>query len=80
MRRPVGRVAATREGAEVVKRDPLKPSHSLLCKLGSIAVHAEEAISPKGHSLDVSVLRSLLADPEVKQWIKDMGVYLPVKR
>lgn len=63
-----------------MKRDPLKPSRTLLCKLGSIVVHYDESVSAKGHFFDVEVLRSLLADPEVKQWIKDMGVYLPVKR
>ena len=60
--------------------DPLKPSLSLLCKLGSIAVHVEEAMSDKRHRLDVEAIRGLLQDDEVKQWIKEMGVFMPVKR
>ena len=62
------------------KFDPLKPSVALLCKLGSAVVHAEELLSPKGHVLDKEALGSLLTDPEVKDWVKAMGVYLPVKR
>jgi hypothetical protein len=60
--------------------DPLKPSLTLLCKLGSIAVHAEEAYSGKGHALDLEALKSLFSDPELMGWIKEMGVYMPVKR
>lgn len=30
--------------------------------------------------LDWTVTRMLLADPEVKQWIADMGALLPRKR
>jgi hypothetical protein len=63
-----------------VKSDPLDPSINLLCKLGSIAVHVEESLSKKGHALDVIAVKSLLDDAEVKQWIKDMGVYMPLKR
>lgn len=60
--------------------DPLKPSLTLLTKLGSIAVHAEEMLSPKGHTVDRHALQTLLTDVEVQKWIKDMGVYMPVKR
>jgi len=60
--------------------DPLKPSISLLCKLGSIAVHVEELLSPKGHAHDKAALETLLEDNEVKTWIKNMGPYMPVKR
>lgn len=60
--------------------DPLKPSLPLLSKIGSIVVHAEEFLSDKGHHYDSTALLMLLADPEVRQWIKDMGVYLPVMR
>ena len=58
----------------------LKPETSLLCKLGSIAVHAEEMMSDDGHKLDHAAILSLLGDPEVKEWIADMGALLPVKR
>ena len=60
--------------------DPLKPSLSLLCKLGSIVVHADEALSPGGHHFDVATIRTLLADQEVNEWLKTMTVYLPAKR
>ena len=62
--------------------DPLKPSLSLLSKLGSIAVHAEEAMSPGGHHYDRAALVSVLNDPEVMEWIKQMAklAFLPVKR
>lgn len=64
----------------MAKIDPLKPSLPLLCKLGSIVVHAEEFLSPSGHSLDLEVLKNLFQDAEIRKWIKDMAVYLPVKR
>lgn len=60
--------------------DPLKPSVALLSKLGSIIVHAEEVLSPKGHAFDKAALQSLFDDTEVKQWIKQMGPFLPLKR
>ena len=60
--------------------EALKPSMALLCKLGSIAVHAEELLSEKGHYLDRHALQTLLNDWQVKTWIKEMGVYMPVKR
>jgi hypothetical protein len=52
----------------------------LLCKLGSIVVHADEARSPGGHQFDLVALDTLLKDPEVKDWIKAMGTLLPLKR
>jgi len=52
----------------------------MLCKLGSIVVHAEEFLSPTGHHLDLTAMRTLFEDKEVRQWIKDMGPMLPVKR
>lgn len=60
--------------------DPLNPSLTLLMKLGSIVVHADEALSVAGHPFDIESMKPLLADPEVKSWIKGMGVYLPQKR
>ena len=55
-------------------------SLSLLVKLGSIAVHADELISADGRQLDKGVIEGLLQDPEVKKWIASMGPLLPVKR
>jgi hypothetical protein len=62
--------------------DPLKPSVSLLVKLGSIAVHMDELLSPAGHPFDKAALDSLQKDAEVKAWLEQMttGAFLPVKR
>ena len=62
------------------KYDPLTPDLSTLCKLGSIVVHVEEMLSSKGHRFDRIVLQAILDDPDVQQWVKAMGVYMPVKR
>ena len=53
--------------------DPLKPGAALLCKLGSIAVHADELLSPDGHAFDRTALDQLIADDEVKAWIAAMA-------
>lgn len=62
--------------------NPLKPTVSTLVKLGSIIVHLEEVLSPKGHSFDRYALQTLWDDPEVKEWIAQMNAMamLPVKR
>lgn len=52
----------------------------LLVKLGSIVVHADELTEPGGHEFDHTTIRTLLTDPDVQKWIKDMGVLLPLKR
>lgn len=52
--------------------NPLNPSPALLCKLASVAVHADEYHSADGHELDLVALRSALADAEVKAWIEAM--------
>ena len=56
-------------------------SKTLLVKLGSIAVHADEAIT-KGHEFDIATLKSLLDDEEVKEWITEMDklALIPKKR
>ena len=58
------------------------PSLSLLCKLGSVCVHAAEVLSPKRHEFDVVALRGLLDDPEVVEWLSEMraAALLPVPR
>lgn len=60
----------------------LQPSATILVKLGSIAAHAEELCSSKGHNFDRIAMLQLLGDPEVVSWLKDMGemALLPVKR
>jgi hypothetical protein len=55
-------------------------SLSLAIKLGSIAVHADEMLSPKGHHFDKVALEGLVQDVEVIAWVKKMGALLPVKR
>ena len=59
-----------------------KISSGLVIKLASVAVHAQELMSPKGHMLDKSAIQGLLIDPEVAeclQELKELGL-LPVKR
>lgn len=52
--------------------DPLRPSLSLLSKLGSIAVHVEELASDDGHAFDKVAVAQLLTDPEVTAWLAGM--------
>lgn len=54
----------------------------LAVKLGSIARHADELLSPGGHEADANAIRSLLTDPEVAEWMAhaDSMALLPVKR
>ena len=62
--------------------DPLKPSAALLCKLGSLVVHAEEYLSPDGHRFDLDALKAGLSDADVKAWLAAMQkmALVPVKR
>lgn len=50
----------------------LQPGTALLCKLASIAIHAEEYISLDGHTLDREALQAVLNDPDVKAWLASM--------
>lgn len=60
--------------------DMLKPSMNLLVTLGSLAVHIEEFLSSDGHEVDLVAIQTLLANKELKDWIKEMGPLLPLKR
>jgi len=62
--------------------NPLTPSTPLLCKLGSIIVHADEMLSPDGHQFDGEALKQLICDSDVKKWLADMGemALVPLKR
>ena len=63
--------------------DPLKPSPTLLIKLGSIVVHMEELHSAKGSvEFDLPAIQTLQTDPEVVEWFAAMNkiAFLPVKR
>ncbi len=67
----------------VKKEGPTNPSVLLLIKLGAIAVHVDEMIenkfSPDSFLFDKAALDTVM-DDEVRQWIKDMGPLLPLKR
>lgn len=60
----------------------LKPSTSLLCKLGSLIVHADEALSNGGHQFDIDAFKTLLIDKSVEFWLSEMTelALIPVKR
>lgn len=62
--------------------DPLVPSGALLCKLGSLIVHADEGSGKNAHPHDVEAFIGLLQDPEVAEWLQAMRALslLPVKR
>lgn len=62
--------------------DMTKPSLGLLVKLGSIAVHADEILSPYREAVDVDAIKTLLDDAEVRKWLAQMSkaAFLPVKR
>lgn len=66
----------------MTKTNPLRPSTTLLVKLGSLIVHYDEMNSPGGHSFDVAVIEQLRADPEVAEWFAAMDklAMLPKKR
>ena len=61
---------------------PLQPTARVLTKLGSIAVHAQEFFSPRGHAFDKLALEALLVDPEIEEWLAEMQrlALLPVRR
>ena len=61
---------------------PLKPSATLLCKLGSMAVHLDEWRGDGGVQIDYTTAMLILDDPEVYEWLSDMTELglLPLKR
>lgn len=63
-------------------KDLIETSNSLLCKLGSLAVHADEYLAPLAHGFDRDAIKSLLADPEVAAFLHglDSMSLLPLKR
>lgn len=73
---------ATRKPNAAPAADPLKPSITLLAKIGSALVHADEMLSPDGHTFDRDALKGLITDPEVQAWIDAMNkmALLPKKR
>ena len=69
-------------GAVAMSKDPLQPGMAVLVKLGSIAVHADEYLSPDGCGVDANVIKGLLADIEIVVWLGKMQEkgLLPEKR
>lgn len=53
---------------------------TLVAKLGSIAVHAAEMISPHAHDLDRKALETLLTDPEVRTFCREIRPLVPEPR
>lgn len=68
--------------AKKEKDNPLQPDLGVLCKLGSITVHAEEMLAHEGHNFDRIALESLLKDEEVVAWSAQMTAkaLIPKKR
>lgn len=60
----------------------LIPDLALCCKLASIVVHTDELFSPDGRVVDKDALKTVIEDPEVKEWIRQMtkAGMAPVKR
>jgi hypothetical protein len=52
----------------------------LLSKLGSIAVHIGELFGPHGAPEDKIAIESLLNDPDIIHFLKDMGPLVPEPR
>jgi len=64
------------------EKDVLKPDAGLLIKLGSIIIHADEYLSSDGHPFDKQTFDTLMKEPEVVEWLKEMDslALLPKKR
>ena len=52
--------------------ETLKPSISILCKLGSLAIHDLEFNGPNRDALDLIAAKQILTDPEVVEWLEQM--------
>lgn len=70
------------ESVQQAPLSPLRPPVSLLVKLGSLAIHVEELLSPGGHAYDKLAMDTLLGDAELREWLKQMSdqAFLPVPR
>lgn len=59
----------------------LELSPSLAVKLGSLAVHVDEYLSPSRSRYDLNAMETLIVDPEVSEWLDTFEPgFLPVKR
>jgi hypothetical protein len=52
--------------------NPLYPTTSILCKLGSIALEVENVVKPLAPLFDFSEVMALLNDGEVQEWLHEM--------
>jgi len=52
--------------------ETLKPNTKILSRLGSLFVHVKVGLSKEGHPFDMLAIGTIIDDPEVKQWIKEM--------
>lgn len=73
---------AKKSDQNIQRHGMMTPLPSLLAKIGSIAVHADEMLSSDGHAFDAGALRSLLRDQEVSDWLAKMteAALVPKKR
>ncbi len=54
---------------------------TLVCKLASVVVHAQELLDPaKAHHVDKVALQQAISDPAVRAWIAALGPLAPVPR
>lgn len=70
-------VARQQLGQTVGIASATNPSIAILAKLGSIAVHADEATAPGGHPFDAEALRALATDPDVQAWLREFEKQYP---
>lgn len=63
-------------------KEELIPTFEVLIKLGNIVIHTQEMLSSKGHQYDLVVLKQLIEDKEVNEWLNKMDKFalLPKKR
>jgi hypothetical protein len=59
-----------------------RPSDTAAVTLASLAVHAEELLSPGGHEADRAAIQGCLEHPEVKAYLAELDALslLPLKR
>jgi hypothetical protein len=55
-----------------VKKGTGNTTTALLCKLASLTVHVEEAIEADGNWFDYAAVKTLLADSELREWVREM--------
>jgi hypothetical protein len=76
---PQAPLVEKKEKAVEALADPLRPSITLLGKLGFIAVRIEEYLDTR-HDFDYLALRRLLADEEVRAWLEGMAAMAHIPR